>query len=59
MEIQLDDVLNKIAFKNYAEAKQIAEEVDRLLLEKNLTESQIGKPMLSDLIFSLLFFQNF
>jgi len=38
----LDELVNKIHHKNYAEAKQIAEELDRLLLEKNLSESQIA-----------------
>jgi hypothetical protein len=49
METQLDDVLNKIHYKTYSEAKQISEELDRLLLEKNLTDSQIGNKPLSDL----------
>lgn len=39
MEAQLDDLVNKIYHKNYAEAKQVQEELDRLLLEKNLSES--------------------
>jgi len=43
MEAQLDDVLNRIYYKNYSESKEISEELNRLLLEKNLTEPQIGK----------------
>jgi len=43
MEGQLDDVLSRIQNRNYSEAKEISEELNRILLEKNLTEPQIGK----------------
>lgn len=43
MEILLDDILSKIHNQNYAEGKQIASELERLVLSDNLTDAQICK----------------
>ena len=42
MEILLEEIVNKIYNINFAEAKQINEELERILFDETLTDVQIG-----------------